>query len=106
MIRKVLLSVAVAALAAVAGAKSYTVNLFEPAVIGGTELKPGEYKVAVVDQKAAFRNGKLHGEFPVKVENSESKYSTTTVRFSNGDGKLHIQEIHLGGTTTKLVFSE
>jgi len=106
MIRKVLLSFAVVALAAVAGAKSYKVNLFEPAVIGGTELKPGEYKVEVVDQKAAFRNGKLHGEFPVKVENGESKYSTTTVRFSNGDGKLHIQEIHLGGTTTKLVFSE
>ena len=106
MISKVLLSFAVVALAAVASAKSYTVNLFEPAVIGSTELQAGEYKVEVVDQKAVIRNGKLHGEFPVKVENSDSKYSTTTVRFSNGDGKLHIQEIHLGGTTTRLVFSE
>ena len=106
MMRKVLLSFAVVALAAVAGTKSYTVNLFEPAVIGATELKPGEYKVEVVDQKAVIRNGKLHGEFPVKVETSDSKYSATTVRFSNGDGKLHIQEIHIGGTTTKLIFSE
>ena len=106
MLRKVLLSFAVVALAAVASAKSYTVNLFEPAVIGGTELKAGEYKVEVIDQKAVVRNGKLHGEFPVKVETSDSKYSTTSVRFSNGDGKLHIQEIHLGGTTTRLVFSE
>jgi hypothetical protein len=106
MIRIVLLSFAVVALAAVAGAKSYTVNLFEPAVLGGTELKAGEYKVEVIDQKAVVRNGKLHGEFPVKVETSDSRYSTTTVRFSNGDGKLHIQEIRLGGTTTKLVFSE
>jgi hypothetical protein len=106
MIRKVLLSFAVVALAAVAGAKSYTVNLYEPAVIGGTELKPGEYKVEVVDQKAVIRNGKMHGEFPVKVENSDSRYNSTSVRFSNGDGRLHIQEIHVGGTTTKLVFSE
>jgi hypothetical protein len=106
MIRKVLLSFAVAALAAAAGAKSYTVNLFEPAVLGGTELKPGDYKVEVVDQKAVIRNGKLHGEFPVKVENSDSRYSTTSVRYTNGDGKLHIQEIHIGGTNTKLVFSE
>jgi hypothetical protein len=106
MIRKVLLSFAVVALAAVAGAKSYTVNLYEPAVIGSTELKPGEYKVEVVDQKAVIRNGKMHGEFPVKVENSDSKYNSTSVRFSNGDGRLHIQEIHVGGTTTKLVFSE
>jgi hypothetical protein len=40
------------------------------------------------------------------VETNASKYSATSVRFSNGDGKLHIQEIHVGGTTTKLVFSE
>ena len=106
MIRIGLLSFAVVALAAVASAKSYTVNLFQPAVLGSTELKPGEYKVEVVDQKAVVRNGKLHGEFPVKVENGDSKFSTTTVRFSNGDGKLHIQEIRLGGTTTTLVFSE
>ncbi len=106
MIRKVLLSFAVVALAAVASAKSYTVNLSEPAVLGTTQFQPGEYKVEVVDQKAVIRNGKLHGEFPVKVETANSKYNTTTVRYSNGDGKLRIQEIHIGGTTTKLVFNE
>lgn len=106
MMRIVLLSFAAVALAAVANAKSFTVNLFEPAVIGSTQFQPGEYKVEVVDQKAVIRNGKLHGEFPVKVENGNSKYNTTTVRYSNGDGKLHIQEIHIGGTTTKLVFNE
>jgi hypothetical protein len=106
MVGKGLLCFALVAWAAVAGAKSYTVSLFEPAMIGGTELKPGEYKVEVLDQKAVIRNGKTHGEFPVKVENSDSRYGTTTVRFSNGDGKMHIQEIHLGGTTTKLIFAE
>ena len=106
MFGKGLLCFALVAVAAVAGAKSYTVNLFDPAMIGGTELKPGEYKVEVVDQKAVLHNGKTHGEFPVKVENGDSRYGATTVRFSNGDGKMHIREIHLGGTNTKLIFAD
>jgi len=106
MIRKVLFCFAAAALASMAAAKSYTMNLFEPAMIGATEFTPGAYKVEVIDQKAVIRNGKTHGEFPVKVENGDSKYTTTSVRFSNGDGKMHVQEIRLGGTNTRLVFSE
>jgi hypothetical protein len=105
MKKRILLSFAVAALA-VASARSYSVNLFQPAMAGNTELKPGEYQVEVIDQKAVFRNGKVESQTPVKVEPSDVKYGSTTVRFSNGDGKMHIQEIHLGGTKTKLVFSE
>lgn len=106
MMRKVLLAFGLVALAAVAGAKSYTVNLFVPTMIGSEAFTPGEYKVEVVDQKALIRNGKLHGEFPVKVEENASKYASTTVRYSNNDGKMRVQEIHLGGTKTKLVFTE
>jgi hypothetical protein len=102
---KLLLLFAAAGLA-VASAKSYTVNLFQPAMLGNTELKAGEYKVEVVDQKAVIRDGKFQREAPVKVETNGTKYSATTVRYSNSDGKLHIQEIRLGGTNTKLVFSE
>jgi hypothetical protein len=105
MKRRLLLSFALAGLA-VASAKSYTVNLFQPAVVGNTELKAGEYQVEVADQKAVFRNGKIDSQAPVKVEANDVKYGSTTVRFSNGDGKMHIQEIHIGGTKTKLVFSE
>ena len=105
MKRRFLLSFALAGLAA-ASAKSYTVNLFQPATVGGTQLKPGEYQVEVVDQKAVIRNGKIEGQAPVKVEASDVKYGSTTVRFSNGDGKMHIREIHIGGTRTKLVFNE
>ena len=90
---------------AVASAKSYTVHLFQSAMVGTTELKPGEYQVEVVDQKAVIRNGKIESEAPVKVETNDAKYDSTTVRFSNGDGKMHIQEIRLGGTKTKLVFN-
>ena len=89
---------------AIASARSYTVNLFQPAMFGNVELQPGEYKVEVNEQTAVIRNGKVHGESQVKVENGEAKYGTTTVRFDNGGGKMKIQEIRLGGTKTKLVF--
>jgi hypothetical protein len=94
----------VAAGLAIASAASYTVSLYQPAMFGSTELKPGEYKVEVNDQKATIRQGKLQGESPVKVEENGVKFDTTTVRYSNSDGKLRIQEIRVGGTKTKLVF--
>ena len=106
MISRVVFFCAVLSLSVIASEKSYSVKFFSPAMIGGTEFKEGEYKVDVVDQKAVIRNGKTHSEFPVMVENSDSKYSSTVVRFSNGDGKLHVQEIHIGGTTTQLVFNQ
>jgi hypothetical protein len=100
-----LLAISVSALV-LAATKSYSVELYQPAMLGGATLSPGTYTVQVTDQTAVVRNGKIHGEAPVKVEMTDSEYSTTTVRFSNSDGKMHIQEIHVGGTKTKLVFSE
>lgn len=107
MKKNILLAIGVAGLAVIsASAKSYSVQLYEPAVLGNMTLKAGEYKVDVNDQKAVLSSGKVRCEAPVKVESAESKYGSTTVRFSNGDGKMHIQEIHVGGTKTKLVFNE
>lgn len=105
MIRKLVLAFALAGLA-VASAKSYSIDLFAPALLGNMELKPGHYSVDIVDQKAVIRNGKIHGEAPVKVETMEQKYPKTAVRFSVADGRMHIQEIHVGGSTTKIVFME
>lgn len=93
------------AAAAIASAKSYTVNLFQPALFGNVELKPGAYQVEVKEQTAVIRNGKTIGESPVKVETGDIKFDTTIVRFDNGGGKMKIQEIRLGGTKTKLVFN-
>ena len=105
MMRKVLPLFLVAGLA-VASARSYTVNLFQPSLVGGTELKPGEYKVEVNDQKAVISKGKIRTESEVKVEEGDTKFDTTTVRYVNAaDGKVKIQEIRLGGTKTKIVFS-
>jgi hypothetical protein len=101
----VVLALSVAGLA-LAGTKSYSFILYQPALLGSTALAPGEYQVSVVDDKAVVRNGRIHGEAAVKVESTDRKYDITTVRFDNGDGKMHIQEIHVGGTKTKLVFNE
>jgi hypothetical protein len=107
MKKKFLLAIGVAGLAiASAKAKAYSIQLYEPAMLGSMTLAPGEYKVDVDGDKAVVRNGKTVGEAPVKVESADTKYNTTTVRFTNGDGKMHIQEIHVGGTKTKLVFNE
>ena len=107
MKKNILLAIGVAGLAvAGASAKTYSVTFYEPAIVGNMTLKPGDYKVDVNDQKAVLRNGKVRCEAPVKVEDSGTKYSATSVRFSNGDGKMHLQEIHVGGSKTKLVFNE
>jgi len=105
MTKRLLLVFAIAGLA-VASAKTYTINLFQPAVLGDMQLAPGTYNVEVVDQKAVISNGKMHGEAPVKVETADTKYTTTTVRFNSADGKMHLQEIHVGGSKMKLVFAE
>ena len=104
--KKILFTFAVLALAATASAKSYSIMLFQPSVIGGTELKAGEYRLELKGEKVVIRNGKSLGEAPVKVENADTKYNTTTVRYTNGDGKYHIQQILLGGTNMRLVVND
>ncbi len=106
MTKKILMLFAVLGLAAMASAKSYSITLFEPSMVGPTELKPGQYTLELKDQKVIFHSGKETYEATVKVENADSKYASTSVRYSNGDGKYHVQEIHLGGTTMRLVVNE
>jgi hypothetical protein len=105
MTRKFLLSFAILAVAALANAKTYSVTLFQPSLIGGSELQPGEYKLDLNESNVVIRSGKTSAEAQVKVETGDQKYSSTSVRYQNGDGKYRIQEIRLGGTKTKLVFN-
>ena len=106
MIKNILVLFTVLGLAAVASAKSYSITLYQPSVIAGMELKPGDYTLELKSEKVVIKRGKAIGEAAVKVETAESKYSSTSVRYRNGDGKYHIQEIHLGGTNMKLVVNE
>lgn len=86
-----------------ASAKTYTVTLYQAVQLGGKELKPGAYRVEVNEDKAVFKNGPVQSEAPVKVENSETRFATTSVRLV-GDGTPKIDEIRIGGSKTVLKF--
>lgn len=105
MMKTVVLALTFLAVAAFANAKSYNVKLFQPSIVGNTELAPGEYKVEVNESTATIRDGKQSVEASVKVEDSADKFAATSVRYQNGDGKYRIQEIRIGGTKTKIVFN-
>ncbi len=98
----VLIAVAVSGLAS---AKTYNVTLYQPTIVGDSELKPGDYKVDVENDKAVIRAGKQRVEASVTVESAGEKYPSTSVRYRNGDGKYRLQEIRVGGTSTKLTFN-
>ena len=104
MLRKVIIIFAIAALG-VAAAETYKVTLFQPTVVQGQELKPGQYKLDLKDTTLVIASAKTSVETKVKVEKCDEKFSTTTIRFATTDGKYAIQEIRLGGTQTKLVLN-
>lgn len=84
------------------GGNTYRVELFKPISVNGTQLKAGECKLQLSDNKVVFKQGKTTVEAPVKVEEGKQKYLSTTVSV-NGDTNQP-SEIRLGGTTTKLLF--
>ena len=104
MIRRFLLIFALLG-AAIAAAKSYKVTLFQPATVGDVQLAAGDYQLDVIGEKLVFKGGKVTAESPVKQETGDARYLTTTVRFDNSAGKMRIQEVHLGGTSTRLVLT-
>lgn len=105
MFKKLAFGFALAALSVVS-AETYRVTLFQPSFVQGKELKPGNYRLNVMDSKVEIVKGKQSVEVPVKVENTGQKAKSTLVRYAGADGKYSIQEIHLGGTDTKLVFNQ
>src|SRR5579885_570161 len=92
------------AMAVASAASNYKVIFFQPTMIGDQELKPGDYRVEVDGDKAVIKAGKNTVEAAVKVENGSEKFSKTVVKYNTSDGKYHLQEIHLAGTKTTLIF--
>jgi hypothetical protein len=90
---------------AFASTKSFTVTLAQPAMLGGTELKAGDYKCELRDQKIVIKRGREITEAAVKVETIEAKFPSTAVTYSSADGKNKIDEIRVGGTHMKLVLN-
>jgi hypothetical protein len=81
------------------------VILTEPAVVQGTALKAGEYKVSLAENKVTFIMGKELSEVPVKIETGEKRYDQNQVQYDHLGSQTTIKEICLGGTKTKLIFN-
>ncbi|HWC97063.1 MAG TPA: hypothetical protein VG456_09945 [Candidatus Sulfopaludibacter sp.] len=104
MFKKFVLSFLILALAAafagtVPSAHSYRITLGQAAVVNGTDLKAGEYRLNVDESKITLVLGKVTVESPAKIEIVEKKYDDTAIRYT---GKT-IAEIRIGGTKTKIV---
>lgn len=85
-------------------APSYKVTLTQPAVIAGSVVQPGDYRIVINGDKATLTTGKTSLEVPVKVENGTQKFQYTSVESRTEGGKTVLDDIHLGGTSTTLVF--
>src|SRR5579872_1866988 len=94
-----------ASLALLASAAStYKVTLAEPAIIAGSALKAGDYRITVDGDKATLTTGKTRLEVPVKVETGSRKFQNTSVESRTQAGKNIVDDIQVGGTSTTLVF--
>jgi hypothetical protein len=102
--KKLLLTVILFASATAYAANSYHVTLYRTTNINGTDLKPGDIKVEILDNKAIVKQGKTTVESAIKLQNGAQKFASTTVGYNGDSAKNEIQEIRLGGTTTTVVF--
>ena len=102
MIKTFVFGFAFAALAVMSAANRYTVTFYDPVVVNGTSLKPGDYNLEIKDNTAIIKQGKITAQAPVKLENDDKKFTTNTVRIT---GK-QVEEIRLGGTHTRVVFEK
>jgi len=97
-----ILAVALATAGTVPGSRTYTITIIQPAVLNGTHLKPGDYRLVVEPAKVTLLVGKDKLDLPTaKVESVEQKYDATAIRYT-GD---KIEEIRLGGTKTHILMN-
>ncbi|MGO4884509.1 MAG: hypothetical protein ACLP59_27370 [Bryobacteraceae bacterium] len=88
---------------AFASAKSFTVTFSEPAMVGATQLKAGDYKVEVQSDKVVLKHGHETAEAAIKAVTMEKKYDATSISMAKVNGTNRLEEIEIGGTHTKLV---
>jgi hypothetical protein len=88
---------------------THKVTLTQPAVVLGTTLKAGEYRLNISAGTGAgtvtFTLGKESHTVPVKVETNKISYTTDQVQYDQDGDRIKISEICLGGTKTRLVFN-
>ena len=103
---KLLVAFAIAGLS-LASAKSYEFSLTQPTTVGSTQLQPGTYKMELGDSKVTLTGNKGQTvEAKAKIETVEKKFDRTSILSKKVNGADQIDEIHLGGTKTKVEFTE
>jgi len=91
------------ALTLFAGTPSYRISVLQKSTVDGQQLDSGDYKVQMENDKTAvLKHGKEAIRVSAQEENENHKFQTTELEFSNDN---QLQEIHVGGTSTKIVFA-
>ena len=85
-------------------ASSYHLTLYKATTINGTQLKAGDVKLELQGDKVVIKQGKTSVESNVTVQNGSNKFDASSVGYVGDSANNQIQEIRLGGTSTKLVF--
>lgn len=99
--KKIMLAVATLALTALAASNTFHVTFDEAAWIGGTQVKPGDYKVQIEGDKAILKSGKTVIQAPAKLETADRKFAASGVVV---DSNQKVHEIQIGGTKDRIVF--
>ncbi len=90
----------------VAGTKTYSVTFSDPVTLGGTQLKPGDYRLRLEGSHVTFtKRGKVAAQADAKIETAKRKLPYTEVEMKNANGKQQLEGIWLGGTDMKLQFN-
>ena len=85
----------------IAQATPYDVTLLDNLSVGSAQLKAGDYTVEMRGGKAVFKIGKKTIEVQATLEKNDQVFTSTI--FVSAHSKL--QEIDLGGTQDRIVFS-
>jgi hypothetical protein len=91
--------------ASVLSAKTYKFTVLDPAEVGNTQLKPGDYRVEVEGSQVTLKDSRGHQiDTAAKVETIDHKANQTVILSSNADGQRHITSIEFAGSHEKIVF--
>lgn len=88
-----------------AGAKSYTITLYDDCQAGGAQLKAGQYTLKVDGSKVVLIDNRGKSvETNAKIETADRKFDQTSMVISKADGTPRLQSIALAGSKSKVVF--
>jgi hypothetical protein len=102
--KKLLVAMFAVGISVAYAASSYHVTLYKPTTVNGTQLKAGDVKLELQGDKVILKQGKTSVESNVTVQNGSQKFDFSSVGYSGDSSTNQVQEIRLGGTSTKILF--